>query len=255
VRIAINLPAHVDWAARRRLYLGGAGPRLFALAVGLGFLLGLGAVAQLLASAAAAFAEVQSSPPPASAAAIASTPVATPRAVVTPTSTPLPPTPTAAPLEPDFVARIRSSRLQIDHYVVRLGVINNQMQSPDADGVHAIGWYPEYATPGRGGNAVFSAHETWTFQHGPFYSMHLARPGDEITIEMTSGAVYRYTVTSNRRYPEATIPMHDIIWSSSEPEGEEWATFITCGGRFVPTRADGLGEYLDRDIVVARRVS
>ncbi|RLT27274.1 MAG: class F sortase [Chloroflexi bacterium] len=175
-------------------------------------------------------------------------PIATTRAVVVATPTP-------APLPPDYVARISSPTLKLENYVTRLGVINNQMQSPDADGVHAIGWYPEYATPGRGGNAVFSAHETWEFQHGPFYSMHLAKPGDELTIQMTSGATYRYVVTSNRRYPEATIPMGDIIWPGNEPPGEEWATFITCGGRFVRTESNGLGEYLDRDVVVAKRLS
>lgn len=204
----------------------------------------------LLASAAEAF-ERDNAPTPTVIAAVA-TSTAAPRPSAIPTSPP--PTPTPAPLPPDYVARVRAPKLGIDHYVVRLGVINNQMQSPDADGVWAIGWYPEYATPGRGGNAVFSAHETWELQHGPFYSMHLAKPGDELSIEMTSGVRYRYVVMTNRRYPEATIPMGEIIWPSLEPRGEEWVTFITCGGRFVVTGPNGLGEYLDRDVVVAWRV-
>ncbi len=247
----MNLPAHVDWSARRRLALNAAARRFVALLAGFAFLLGMFGAGHLLATAAEAF-ERDHAP----------TPVPTLAAVVTSTPTPLPtktptppPTPTPTPLPPDYVARVRMPSLGIDHYVIRLGVINNQMQSPDADGVRAIGWYPEFATPGRGGNAVFSAHETWEFQHGPFYALRQAKPGDEVTIDMTSGARYRYVVTSNRRYDANAIPMGEIIWPSTEPPGEEWATFITCGGRFVATGPNGLGEYLDRDVVVARRVT
>ncbi len=254
LRIAVNLPAHLDWHARDRFGPRGIGRRIATLSVSGLLVVGVLTVGHLLADAASAFershaeattvvAKVTATPSPTR----TPRPIATTRAVVVP--------PTPPPLPPDYVARISSPSLKLDNYVTRLGVINNQMQSPDADGVHAIGWYPEYATPGRGGNAVFSAHETWEFQHGPFYSMHLAKPGDELTIQMTSGATYRYVVTSNKRYAEATIPMGDIIWPGNEPAGEEWATFITCGGRFVATEANGLGEYLDRDVVVAKRVS
>lgn len=254
LRIAVNLPAHIDWHTRARFGPRGIGRRIVALAAGCTLVVGVLGVGHLLASAATAFERSH-----AEAATVVAKVTATP--ILTPTPRPIATraavvvTPMPAPLPPDYVARISSPSLRLENYVTRLGVINNQMQSPDADGVHAIGWYPEYATPGRGGNAVFSAHETWEFQHGPFYSMHLAKPGDELTIEMTSGARYRYVVTSNRRYPEASIPMGEIIWPGNESAGEEWATFITCGGRFVRTEANGLGEYLDRDVVVAKRLS
>ena len=45
-----------------------------------------------------------------------------------------------------------------------------------------------------------------------------------------------------------------IVNGTPRPEGEEWITLITCGGRFVATQPNGLGEYLDRDVVVARRI-
>lgn len=214
------------------------------------FLLVMVLAGQLLASAAHAFEDAQRPTPTVAAAVVTSTPTPIPTA----TPPPPPPTPTPTPLPPDYVTRLRAPRLGIDHYVVRLGVINNQMQSPDSDGVRAVGWYPEFGTPGRHTNVVFSAHETWQLQRGPFYSMARAQVGDEFTVDMTSGAQYRYQVISNRRYPEATIPMGEIIWPSSIPSGDEWVTFITCGGRFVVTAANGTGEYLDRDVVVARRL-
>ena len=49
-----------------------------------------------------------------------------------------------------------------------------------------------------------------------------------------------------------SIPMADILWPA-ERGSEEWITLITCGGRIVYD-ATGYGEYLDRDVVVARRV-
>lgn len=250
MRIAVNLPAHLDWAARRRLGEGTLA-RLITLGVVTAFLGGMALAGQALASAAEAYEAAQQPRPRTTvvAAVVTSTPIPT-RAPSTPTP---PPTPTPPSPPPDFVARVRAPRLGVDHYVTRLGVINNQMQSPDADGVRAVGWYPEYGTPGRHTNVVFSAHQTWELQRGPFYSMAGARAGDEFTIEMTSGARYRYQVISNRRYPDHAIPMGEIIWPN-QPRGEEWATFITCGGRFVQTSANGLGEYLDRDVVVALRM-
>lgn len=150
------------------------------------------------------------------------------------------------------VARLAIPRLGIDHYVERVAVVGGVMESP-VDGIYAVGWYPQFGTPGSGGNAVFSAHETWDLQRGPFYSLRLLQPGDTLTLRMRSGAEYRYVVFSNRRYPVETLPLGDVIWPPAQPGGEEWATFITCGGRYV-RRPGGYWDYLDRDVIVARRL-
>lgn len=144
-------------------------------------------------------------------------------------------------------------RLGIDNYIEEVPVINNVMQAP-VDGVYAIGWYPDYSKPGWGQNSVFSAHETWNRSQGPFYTLHLAVPGDEIIVTMDNGIQYHYEVMTNIRYEEASMPMGEIIWPSDRPEGEEWITLITCGGRIVYSDGSGYGEYLDRDVVQARRV-
>ena len=47
----------------------------------------------------------------------------------------------------------------------------------------------------------------------------------------------------------------ELIDAPSQPEGEEWITLITCGGRFQQTHDNGLGEYLDRDVVIAKRIA
>jgi hypothetical protein len=151
------------------------------------------------------------------------------------------------------IARITSTALGLNHYIEVVGVSGGQMESP-VDGVSAVGWYPAFSRPGQPGNAVFSAHETWNRQRGPFYYLHsTAAPGAEVAIQMADGRRLAYQVISNRRYSLDEIPMSEILYPSGRGADEEWITLITCGGRIVYD-ATGWGEYLDRDVVVAKRV-
>jgi len=163
-----------------------------------------------------------------------------------------PPNAAAEPKDTRGLSRIVSSKLGIDHYLEIVGIVNNQMEAPD-DGVYAIGWYPEFGLPGAGGNIMITAHETWNHMQGPFYGLNKATLGDEIEVRMADGRTLVYKVISNKRYPVASIPMGDIIWPTIRPQNEEWLTLLTCGGRIVYSDG-GFGEYLDRDVVVARRV-
>jgi hypothetical protein len=203
-----------------------------------------------------------------------SSPTATPAATATATATasataasgpgwittagmyfPPPPPRGAPPPGNQFgIAGISAPALGVDHYVEVLGVTSGYMDSPN-DGSYAVGYYPDFSQlPGESGNVIMSAHETWNHQQGPFYQMHKARAGDEISISMTDGSVYRYSVISNTRYDVDTIPMGEVIWPSKRAFGEQWLTLITCGGRIVYD-SSGFGEYLDRDVVIAKRVS
>lgn len=173
-------------------------------------------------------------------------PTRTPTATASPTPVPTPPPYDGA------VARLALPRLGIDGYIEEVPVVNNEMQVP-IDGLSAIGWYYDYSKPGWGENAVFSAHETWNRSQGPFYSLYLATPGDEITVTMDNGIEYRYEVMTNNRYDLDNIPMGEVIWPTHRPEGEEWITLITCGGTIVYNDT-GYGEYLQRDVVQARRI-
>jgi len=181
----------------------------------------------------------------------------------TPTSTPsaIPtdaPTPTPTPLPFDGKpGRIVAASLEIDHPLEEIGITNNQLDTP-RDAIGAVGWYHIYDKPGWGGNAVFSAHVNYNFKLGPFASLNKAREKDRITIQMDGGPAYVYEIFYLKRFDVSNIPMGDLIDGvldgAPRPEGEEWITLITCGGRFQQTQENGLGEYLDRDVVVARRV-
>lgn len=166
---------------------------------------------------------------------------------------PPPPRDSAPPPNGIGIARVVAANLGLDHYVEVDHIINNEMESP-RDGSYAIGFYSDYDRPGSGGNAIFSAHETWNHFQGPFYQLNQAKVGDEVAVVMADGKQFRYRVQSNTRYEVSTMPMAEILWPSKRPTGEEWLTLLTCGGRIVYDRS-GFGEYLDRDVVVAKRIS
>jgi hypothetical protein len=181
-------------ATRERQALAGA--------AALALLLGAVAVGYMLAGSdgSAPAAPVQD-------ATVALTPPLTPIPTASPTASPTP-EPTPEPTPPPYdgaIARLSVPRLGINNYIEPVAVIANQMQAP-SDGVYAIGWYYDYAKPGWGENAVFSAHETWNLNHGPFYALHLAVPGDLIVVTMDNGIQYRDEVMTDVRYDELHHP-------------------------------------------------
>jgi hypothetical protein len=166
---------------------------------------------------------------------------------------PPPPNPKAEPKDVLGLSRVVAPKLGVDHYIQQVGISNNEMEAPE-DGVYAIGWYPQFGKPGHGGNIMITAHETWNHLQGPFYGLHKAKLGDVIEMHMADGTKLVYHVISNKRYKVDSIPMGEIIWPTIRPQNEEWLTLFTCGGEIV-YGANGFGDYLDRDVVVARRMS
>jgi len=218
-----------------------------------------------------------------------STPTPTPTATPTPTPTPTPePWPIAAepiPLgeraAPDLVnpasvglppppqvirnaqpndgglVRMFSPALGMDNVIETVHVVDGVMEEPE-DGSYAVGWYApddrwDFGTPGVEGNLIFSAHETWNHQQGPFYRVHQARIGDDIFLEMADGEVRRYQVHRVSRYLTEEMPMAEVLWPSDRPEAEEWLTLYTCGGDIIYGDR-GYGDYLARDVLVAKWV-
>lgn len=188
------------------------------------------------------------------------TPTATPTEEPTPSPT-TEPTATPTPYVGD-VARIRIPRFSVDSDIEAVGVTNNQMDTPadphntafyDPD---ITGWGGNERLPGWRGNAVFSAHVNyWPDVTGPFARLTELEDGDQVVIQMDNGEEYTYEVFFEKQYEADAFPTGEIIDAPDRPEDEEWITLITCGGTFVETSSSGFGEYLHRDVVIARRVS
>lgn len=151
------------------------------------------------------------------------------------------------------VRRFVMPRYEVDSPIEVLSITpTNELPTP-SDAMYRVGWYSDFGQPGAGGNAVFSAHETWNHYQAPFFHLSKAEAGDEVVIDMADGRRLVYAVFSNVRYEVSAMPMAEILWPSLRGT-DEWVTLITCGGRIVYDERTGFGEYLDRDVVVARRV-
>ncbi len=151
------------------------------------------------------------------------------------------------------VRRFFMPRFEVDSPIEVLSITpSNELPTPN-DAMYRVGWYTDFGQPGAGGNSVFSAHETWNHYQAPFFHLAKAELGDEVAIDMADGRRLVYSVISNTRYEVTSIPMAAILWPPQRG-ADEWITLITCGGRIVYDERTGFGEYLDRDVVVARRV-
>lgn len=189
-------------------------------------------------------------------------PTATSEASATPTATPVP--------FNGRVARMKIPKLGVDYPIEELGLIPgvNQLDTPH-NATGAIGWYHIYPKPGWQANALFSAHVNYNGSNGPFARLSQAQMDDQILIQMEEGPEYTYKVIFKKRYAteiryakdgleENVIKMGDIIEAPSKPLGKEWITLITCScepGRIVNLNAQGFGECVDRDVVIAERIS
>ncbi len=166
--------------------------------------------------------------------------------------------PVAAPAEPRrLLADVTGFRIPaqgVSASIEYIGILGDgTLDSPHNP--HAVGWYPMYDAPGEPGNAVFAAHvDYYPNIIGPFNQLAALGAGAEIYISMSDGADYRYQVVRNTRYSVYDIPMGYVIWPGDRPGDDQWITMITCGGEFRATTSYGAGEYLQRDVVVARRV-
>ena len=164
------------------------------------------------------------------------------------------PTPTGPPPFDGAVAKLKIPRFKVDSAIESIGLVGNTNQLDTPHDPHNTGWYNLYDKPGFGGNAVFSAHVDYFPKIlGPFYNLAKVDPADDIVVTMENGLEYRYRVVSKQRYKVDDLDMAELIWPTTRPTTAEWITLITCGGQFVKTQADGAGEYLSRDVVIAER--
>lgn len=183
-------------------------------------------------------------------------------------------TPTATPTPFNGnIARMKIPSIGVDHVIETVGLTpgGDQLDTPH-NATGAIGWYsiaeyPKLLKPGFGGSSMFSAHVNYNGVNGPFANLASVKSGDEIIVNMENGPEYRYQVFAARGYvidpawATETRPVIDMGWlidTPDRPAGEEWVVLITCScgpGRIVNQDANGFGECVDRDVVLAKRVA
>lgn len=103
------------------------------------------------------------------------------------------------------------------------------------------GWYTGSPVPGQNGPSVIAGHVD-SFQ-GPavFFELKLLKPGDTITVGLSSGQPVVFSVMLVQQYPKDAFPTADVYGARPDPE----LRLITCGGGF------SSGHYLDNIVVYA----
>jgi LPXTG-site transpeptidase (sortase) family protein len=122
----------------------------------------------------------------------------------------------------------------------QLGLDSAGMLAPPTDLTQA-GWYTGSPVPGQNGPSVIAGHVD-SFQ-GPavFFELKLLKPGDAVTVNLSSGQHVVFSVMLVKEYPKDAFPTADVYGARPDPE----LRLITCGGAFAA------GHYLDNIVVYA----
>lgn len=197
------------------------------------------------------------------------TPTPTPLPSSTPTEVPSP-TPTPPPYN-GAVARFKIPRFNVDAPVEAISLKKGTNELDTPANPRDVGWYDTKLQPngpflgdkpGFGSNSLLSAHVDY---YGldprlmPFNKLNQLSPDDLVVVVMDNGAEYTYRVILKQNYSTTEIKMGELIDAPSKPKDREWITLITCSntGPYVHINGgnDGPVEYLNRDVVIAERVS
>lgn len=149
---------------------------------------------------------------------------------VPPDAVPAPATPTPPGAEAAVSAPVRIviPGIGVDAPVTVKGIDAEGVMEPP-DGPEDVAWYTFTAQPGKGSNAVFSAHVDYRgYGLAVFARLGDLRKGDLVEVRLADGSLYRYQVILSRVYETATAPSEEIVG----PTSREVVTLITCTGRF-----------------------
>lgn len=103
------------------------------------------------------------------------------------------------------------------------------------------GWYTGSAVPGQTGPSVIAGHVDSYRGPAVFFGLKSLKPGDAITVGLSSGQHVTFQVMLVRDYPKDAFPTADVY--GARPDAE--LRLITCGGGFAG------GHYLDNVVVYA----
>lgn len=106
-------------------------------------------------------------------------------------------------------------------------------------------WFEPGPEPGEPGTSVILGHVNGSHRPGVFARLYELKPGDEVRVTDTAGAVAVFHVTDVERQPKAEFASDEVL----SDEGPAQLRLITCGGDLVHTATGGT--YTDNWIVSA----
>ena len=133
--------------------------------------------------------------------------------------------------------------------ILEVGVnAKGQMMTPYS--VYDAAWYNGSSLPGTGGTAILDGHNGGPGSYGIFKNLNNLTAGDEIRIEMGSGAVYTYRVYDNFEVKLSEADEKMPMLTVSPVKGEESISIISCIGEWSLKQQT----YLSRQFLRATRV-
>lgn len=132
-------------------------------------------------------------------------------------------------------------------FIQKVGVDQNK-QIAVTTNIYFAGWFVDSAKPGKKGLSIIDGHVTGRQNDGIFKDLEKLQEGDEFTVAMGDGAVFRYKVTGL-----TTVDVADAanVLFSQDPMVRSQLNLITCGGEF--DRATQ--QYKKRTIVTSALVN
>lgn len=130
--------------------------------------------------------------------------------------------------------------IHVDTTLQDLGLTAAGALAPPTDFTQA-GWYTGSPVPGSAGPSVIAGHVDSTAGPAVFFGLRFLKPGDTVTVALSSGSTVAFTVTAVERYPKDAFPTARVY--GARPDAE--LRLITCGGSF------SAGHYADNVVVYA----
>ena len=202
--------------------------------IGLGLLLGVGALVAWVVADNSDFGEVETGAT-----------VTVPSTASTPPTTSLETTTTTAeapkwqPNEtsalgsvgarPAAPTRLLIGAIGVDAPVIGLGVNARTGQMEVPGNVSDVAWYRHGPVPGQLGSAVLAAHVDLQRQGpGVFFNLDDLEADDEIVVSFDDGSEQVFVVVARSTYLKEELPLEEIFGR----EGSPVLTLVTCGGGF-----------------------
>jgi sortase A len=108
-----------------------------------------------------------------------------------------------------------------------------------------VGWFTGGVVPGQEGNALMDGHvDNGLGLAGVFNRLGDVRPGSEVMVTLSSGALVDFTVTGVQSYPYGQVPMSELLSSKAD---KPTLRLITCEGTWLSSQKT----YADRLVVTA----
>jgi LPXTG-site transpeptidase (sortase) family protein len=167
------------------------------------------------------------------------------RAPAIATATPSAPAQAASPsAEAARPTSIQIPAIDVHTSLQQLGLDSSGSLEPPTNLTQA-GWYTGSSVPGNDGPAVIAGHVDSTKGPAVFFRLKSLKPGDMITVGLSSGQSVDFQVMAVQHYPKNAFPTAEVYGARPDPE----LRVITCGGSFAA------GHYLDNVVVYAAELA